>query len=121
MKAGSKWSLPFLFVAAAAISSELSDVKFRAISSTCIDRAHYETNRQELTVRFTNGDRNRFYRYTKVSTNVWNRILELDAKGKGGVGTYFVETVVEHPKEFPFKVLWLEDRPPTKKKAVDSN
>ena len=118
-KAGSKWSLPFLFVAAAAMAGELSDVKFRSINSTCIDLAHYQTNRHELTVRFTNGSKDRFYRYSKVPLDIWSRIIELDAEGKG-VGNYFVATVVEHPKQFPFEVIWLPKPPAEKKKAEDS-
>jgi hypothetical protein len=109
-----------LFVAVALTASELSRMNFRSINSTCIDLAHYQTNRHQLTVRFTNGNKERFYRYSKVPTNVWNRILELDVKGKGGVGTYFVETVVEHPKEYPFEVIWLNEPPLEKKKAGDS-
>ena len=106
IRAGPTFGLLFLFLLAiAAPAAEVSHPAFQPISSTCIDLASYETNQHELTVRFTGGSKDKFYRYSNVSTNIWSQILRLNGKGTG-VGAYFIETVVDHPKTFPFEIVW---------------
>jgi len=119
--AGQKFGLLFPLLAFSAFTADISIPTFQTISSTCIDLASYETNANRLTVRFAGGNKEKFYRYSNVSTNVWSQILKSNSKG-AGVGTYFVETVVNHPRQFPYEIIWLSSTTvsSTNKKAEDS-
>ena len=121
-RAGQTLGLLFLLLTAiAATAADASHPVFLPVTSTCIDMASYETNRHELTVRFTGGSKDKFYRYANVPTNIWSQILELNRKG-AGVGTYFVETVVNQPKRFPYEIVWMPSstNQAKSKKAGDS-
>ena len=113
--------LCFLLGAAVGLADAPTRPQFDSIDSTCIDLACYNSSRQELTVRFVNRQRDRFYTYSSVTTNVWQKLKTLDASG-ASVGAYFIETVVKHPEKYSFKEIRITDYEvvPSKKKAGDS-
>jgi hypothetical protein len=119
-QAGSRVGLPVLFLLASMLcASGSQELIFDEIHSSCIDLARYDTNKHELTVRFA--QRREFYSYRQVPLEVWSRLKQLNVKGSG-VGTYFVETVVNHPETFPYVQLEspkFRVKPP-KQKAGDS-
>jgi hypothetical protein len=111
-KAGSRVSLPFLLAALLTVEQRLSAgtvedqvLEFHSITSTCIDLARYDAKRKQLTVRYVGSDEDEFYRYDKVLPAIWERIMTLNKTG--GVGTYFVTTVQQHPEQFPFQKMTI--------------
>ena len=108
--AGSIVGLPFFL----SISSLLAEVEkppskappvFEEFTSSCIDLGSYVPQTKELTVRFTGRKPDRFYRYSNVQSEIWEKLRSLDKSG--GVGSYLNETIVQHPKLFPFEVLTI--------------
>ena len=95
---------------------------FQEIESTCIDRAHYDAKGKQLTVRFVARDTDRFYRYSKIPAEIWNKIKVLNEGGDGSVGNYFTRTVVQQPEKYPFEKISIQQFKtiPRKKKAGDS-
>lgn len=93
---------------------------FQEFESSCIDLGHYDPKSRELTVRFVNRNSERFYRYSNVSAEIWNKLNTLNEKG--GVGEYLNETVVQHPEKYPYHELSIQKFKtiPRKKKAGDS-
>jgi hypothetical protein len=119
--------LPFLllvgFLLLPAVCLRAEDklmLTFQEFESSCIDLGHYDEKAKELTVRFVNRNRERFYRYSKVPTEVWTKLKALNETG--GVGEYLNETVVQDPEKYPFKELTIRSFKtiPKKKKAGDS-
>jgi hypothetical protein len=74
---------------------------FLELNSRCIDLSHYDPKRRQLTVRFVNPNPLLFYSYAKVPPEMWRKMKQLNATG--GLGTYFNETVVQHPEKYPFE------------------
>ena len=93
---------------------------FQEFESSCIDLGHYDAKAKELTVRFVNRNRQRFYRYSNVPLEVWKKLNALDERGS--VGEYLNETIVQHPKKYPFEKLTIRSFKtiPKKKKAGNS-
>ncbi len=100
---------------------------FEKFTSSCIDLGSYATQTKELTVRFTGRKPDRFYRYSNVPPETWEKLRALDKSG--GVGSYLNETIVQNPILFPFEVLTIRgfqiSQPPEtkkmkKRKAEDS-
>jgi len=130
--AGSIAGLPFFLsiltpLAAAEKSPAKVPTVFEQFTSSCIDLGSYVPQTKELTVRFTGRKPDRFYRYTNVSPEIWENLRSLDKSG--GVGSYLNETIVRHPKLFPFEVLKIrgfkvskqsETKKVKKRKAEDS-
>ena len=58
-------------------------------------------------MRFTGRKLDRFYRYSNVPPEVWEKLRVLNKSG--GVGGYLNETIVQHPKLFPFEVLTIQE------------
>lgn len=125
-KAGSAMSLPLLFVLgmlACGCSGLVEDPKrwtFQEFSSSCIDLGHYDAKTEQLTVRFVSRNTQRFYRYSNVPPETWNRLNTLNESG--GVGNYLIETVVQQPRKHPFEELAIRSfsKVSSKKKAGDS-
>ena len=108
--AGSIAGLPFFFsvttlLAAAEKPSAKVPKVFEEFTSSCIDLGNYVPETKELIVRFTGRKPDRFYRYSNVTPEIWEKLRTLDKSG--GVGIYFNETIVQHPKLFPFEVLTI--------------
>ena len=111
-QAGSIMSLPFLWAALDASAAETpppsgASWTFEEFESNCIDLGHYDRKTRRLTVRFVNKNRTRFYRYSHVPPEVWDKMRKLNESG--GVGGYLVETIVQHPDAFPFEELTIPD------------
>lgn len=110
--AGSVAGLQFFFsissvrAAADKTTSKVPPV-FETFTSSCIDLGNYIPKTKELTVRFTGRKPDRFYRYSNVPLEMWEKIRVLDKSG--GVGGYLNETIVQHPKVFPFEVLTIQE------------
>ena len=126
-KAGSIMGLPFLLFVAVFLQSHVSFaakdeavLTFQEFQSSCIDLGHYDAKAQQLTVRFVNRNRERFYRYSNVPEEIWRKLKALNETG--GVGEYVNEAVVRHPEKYPFKELSIRSFKtlPIKKKAGDS-
>ena len=112
IRAGSLAGLPFFFSisslrAAVAKQGGKATPVFEAFTSSCIDLGNYVSKTRELTVRFTGRKPDRFYRYSNVPPEVWEKLRLLDKSG--GVGGYLNETIVQHPKVFPFEVLTIQE------------
>jgi hypothetical protein len=111
IRAGSLAGLPFFFsissLRSATESPSNDKPAFEAFASSCIDLGSYVAKTRELTVRFTGRKLDRFYRYSNVPPEVWEKLRALDKSG--GVGGYFNETVVQQPKLFPFEVLIIHE------------
>lgn len=110
--AGSVVGLPFFFSISSARAAEAKPASkvtpvFDAFTSSCIDLGNYVSKKRELTVRFTGRKPERFYRYSNIPSEVWEKLRVLDKSG--GVGGYLNETIVQHPKLFPFKVLTIQE------------
>ena len=73
------------------------------VASTCIDFAHYDQKKKQLTVRFIDQDPRRIYRYFNVPISVWKKLNALNETGR--VGAYFNATIVQHPEKYPFEEL----------------
>lgn len=80
---------------------------FEEFTSSCIDLGNYAAKTRELTVRFTGRKPDRFYRYSNVPPEVWEKLRALNKSG--GVGGYLNERIVQHPKLFPFEVLLIQE------------
>ena len=111
-QAGSILSLPFLWRALEGRAEEVRPPTgpartFQPFASNCIDLGHYDQKKRELTVRFVNKKTERFYRYSNVPSAVWTKMRKLNESG--GVGRYFTETIVHHPKNYPFEELTIRD------------
>lgn len=113
IRASSLAGLPFFFSNSSlrAAAADKADGKvtpvFEAFTSNCIDLGSYVPKTRELTVRFTGRKPDRFYRYSNVPPEVWEKLRALDKSG--GVGGYLNETLVQHPKLFPFKLLTIQE------------
>ncbi len=110
--AGSIASLPFFFSTSAlraATAKPARDIPpvFEEFTSSCIDLGNYAPKSRELTVRFTGRKPDRFYRYSNVPPEVLEKLRALNESG--GVGGYLNETIVQHPKLFPFEVLLIQE------------
>ena len=131
--AGSIVGLPFFFPIPTLLSAgEKPPGKvptvFEKFTSSCIDLGSYAPQTKELTVRFTGRKPDRFYRYSNVPPEMWEKLRALDKSG--GVGSYLNETIVQQPKLFPFEVFEIrgfqvrqstETKKMKKRKAEDSN
>jgi len=128
-KAGSLMSLPFLWSGWEAWAAEVSQTGgdfpvFEEFSSSCIDLGRYDAKARQLTVRFVNPKpetkAEKFYRYSNVPREVWEKLLQLNEAG--GVGAYLNDTIVKDPKQFPFDELRIKEFKiaPKKKKAGNS-
>ena len=128
-KAGSLMSLPFLWSGWEAWGAEDSRgggslPVFEEFSSSCIDLGRYDAQARQLTVRFVNSKTEtkteRFYRYSNVPREVWEKLLQLNESG--GVGAYLNDTIVKYPRQFPFEELRIREfkTAPKKKKAGNS-
>ena len=124
-KAGSILSLPFLWSglrgwAADASKRAEEPPVFESFSSSCIDLGRYDAKARELTVRFVGRKPDRFYRYSNVPREFWEKLLRLNEAG--GVGACLNDTLVRDPKQFPFEELRLKEYKivPEKKKAGNS-
>ena len=112
MRAGSRWSLPFVFLAMlmdfkpAEGAPDQSTPEFKKFTSSCINLGWYDLNTRKLTIRFENGRNNHFYRYENVPPIIWNNLLSLN--GSGSVGNYLNETILKHPKKYPSKVITVK-------------
>ena len=109
--AGPMAGLPFFVsgsLARAAASKPPREAQpvFEEFTSSCIDLANYAPKTRELTVRFTGRKPDRFYRYSNVSPEVWEKLRALNKSG--GVGGYLNETIVQHTKLFPFELLLIK-------------
>lgn len=130
--AGSILGLPFLFsphslLTKAAEPQNTVPLTFEQFASSCIDLGSYAPRKRELTVHFTGRNPGRFYRYSNVKPEVWEKLLALNKSG--GVGSYLNETIVQHPESFPFEVVRIQEfkiskaaqnERPKKQKAGDS-
>jgi hypothetical protein len=127
-KAGSVMGLPFLLLMGAflfqsnagVLAKEDPVLTFQEFESSCIDLGHYDDKAKQLTVRFVNRNTERFYRYSKVPAEIWQRLKALNETG--GVGEYLNETIVQHSEKFPYEELTIRSFKtiPKKKKAGDS-
>lgn len=124
-KAVPGWGLPFSLILCLLVSSNTfagdstnQSLTFHIFKSTCLDLGHYDERRKLLTVRFVNGDRERFYRYSHVPEKTWKKLQQLNEKG--GVGAYFTDTIVAHPEKFPYERLIMKSfgTLPTKQKST---
>ena len=97
-------SIPSLLAAVEKLPGNVPLV-FEEFTSSCIDLGNYVPQNKELTVRFTGRKPDRFYRYSNVSPEIWEKLRALDKFG--GLGSYLNETIVQHPKLFPFEVLTI--------------
>ena len=109
--AGSIVGLPFFFsipsLRAASVKADDKAIPvFEAFTSSCIDLGSYVPKSRELMVRFTGRKPDRFYRYSNVPPEIWEKLRALDESG--GVGGYLNDTIVHHPKLFPFEVLTIQ-------------
>ena len=111
-KAGSIVGLPFLMltvlllqIAASSPAKETVVLTFQEFESSCIDLGRYDEKAKQLTVRFVNRHRERFYRYSNVPAEVWRKLNVLNETG--GVGEYLNETIVQDPATYPFKELTI--------------
>ena len=130
--AGSIVGLPFFFPIPTLLSAGENPpgkvpTVFEKFTSSCIDLGNYVPETKELIVRFTGRKPDRFYRYSNVTPEIWEKLRTLDKSG--GVGIYFNETIVQHPKLFPFEVMTIrgvkiskqsENKTRNKQKAEDS-
>lgn len=121
-KAGSILSLPFLRTALPGRAAESpaqngDSLVFEEFASSCIDLGRYDAKSRQLMVRFVGRKPERFYRYSNVPPEIWERLRKLNESG--GVGGYLIETVVQNPKKFPFEELTVHKFTvtPGKKKA----
>ncbi len=109
--AGSIAGLPFfLSITTLLAAAEKPPAKvptvFEEFTSSCIDLGSYAPQAKELTVRFIGRKPDRFYRYSNVPPEIWENLRTLEKSG--GVGSYLNETIVHHPKLFPFEVLKIQ-------------
>jgi hypothetical protein len=79
IRAGSLAGLPFLFSisslwAAAVKPSRQAPPVFEEFTSSCIDLGRYVPESRELTVRFTGRKPDRFYRYSNVPPEIWEKL-----------------------------------------------
>ena len=121
-KAGSILGLPFLLHglpgrAADAPTPSEGSLVFEEFASNCIDLGRYDVKAKQLTVRFVGRKLERFYRYSNVTPEIWEKMRQLNESG--GVGGYLIETIVQNPKKFPFEELTVRKFTvtPGKKKA----
>ena len=121
-KAASILSLPFLLFALSGLAADVpgsssESLVFEEFASSCIDLGHYDARAKQLTVRFVGRKPERFYRYSNVTPEIWEKLRKLNESG--GVGGYLIETVVQNPKKFPFEELTIQKFTvrPGKKKA----
>lgn len=54
---------------------------FQEFESSCIDLGYYDAKGKQLTVRFVNRNTQRFYRYSNVPSEVWNKLNALNETG----------------------------------------
>ena len=109
-KAGSLLGLPILLHA---LSGRAADAPtpgedflvFEEFASNCIDLGHYDLKAKQLTVRFVGRKLERFYRYSNITPEIWEKLRKLN--DSGGVGGYLIETVVQNPKKYPFEELTI--------------
>ena len=126
--AGPVMGLPFFLLAVLIFlhsgvdlpAKEEGVLTFQEFESSCIDLGRYDAKAKELTVRFVNRNTERFYRYSNVPLEVWKKLNALDERGS--VGEYLNETIVQHPKKYPFEELTIRSfkTVPKKKKAGNS-
>ena len=121
-RAGSILGLPFFLRAPPGWAAEVPTPSegtptFEEIASSCIDLGRYDAKAKQLTVRFVGRKPGRFYRYSNVTPEIWEKLRKLNESG--GVGGYMIETVVQNPKKFPFEELTIHKFTvtPGKKKA----
>ena len=110
--AGSIAGLPFFLSVSSLRAADVRSTReippvFEEFTSSCIDLGNYAPKSRELTVRFTGRKPDRFYRYSNVPPAVWEKLRALNKSG--GVGSYLNETIVQHPKLFPFEVLVIQE------------
>ena len=126
--AGPVMGLPFLLLAVLIFlqsgvhswAKEEGVLTFQEFESSCIDLGCYDAKAKALTVRFVNRNTERFYCYSNVPLEVWKKLNALDERGS--VGEYLNETIVQHPKKYPFEELTIRSFKtiPKKKKAENS-
>ena len=120
-RAGSILSLPlFCLTPGGLVAQVLVPRKtrwtFEEFASNCINLGCYDPKTRQLTVRFVNKKTEKFYRYSNVPAEVWNKLHELNESG--GVGGYLNDEIVQYPKKFPFEELTIGEfkTVPNKKK-----
>jgi len=113
LKAGSAMGLLFLFATTLlleagvnSLAKEDAVLTFQKFESSCIDLGHYDAKKKELTVRFVGKKPERFYRYSNVPVEVWQKLNRLNEMG--GVGEYLNETIVQHREKFPFEEITIQ-------------
>ena len=119
VKTGPILSLTFSWLALVGRAAEVTaptrkSWTFEEFASSCIDLGHYDANKRQLTGRFVNKKTERFYRYSNVGPEIWEKMRKLHESG--GVGGYLIETIVQDPKQYPFEELSIREFKVTPKK-----
>lgn len=70
--------------------------------SSSIKSTNYNSNKNELTVVFKNGNE---YVYENVNSRVYSDLLEADS-----LGSYLNKNIVRNPKFFPFKKVEKKEK-----------
>jgi len=113
-KAGSRTSLPFLFLvtltalvvcSTPAQTNHEAVPRFQEFQSSCIDLGNYDADKRQLTVRFVNRKAERFYRYSNVEPEIWTKLQALNERG--GIGSYLHETILADAKKHPHEEVTI--------------